>query len=511
MSQKILNGSFDSGTPPHIVDDWDNGVGGGSLFAWLEVSHRIRGSSNDDSISELIYKIRQQFTVNDEAIIAKISAWGQWQSVTGDVDGYNQFIMELKKPDMSMVELLNVTKTGLIGSGQLLDEVDIKSNFDQYGNYELWLTLKTRAKRDDENTSLTEPYADWTNGGDLFSLYESNNKIKKVSDDISSEQYIATMTKQFTIDGPAYSAPLTVQAKGSKEHEEATATAYVKVRRVGYAWNTIKSEEMTGDTWVNIINNEDISSYLASAGTYELRLEAKVKSYEQPEPLAYYTGEIHFGNVDFTANWYQYVQSHGHYDDISLEMSVKKYKTVTEAIGASGDLQGLASITKSEIIKMAESIKKFPKIKRFIESVGIAESYEAFAGKKAEVKEVLGILEAYIKKAKISKSESVAIAESYGILASHYVEIKEILQIIESYSKKVKISKTEAIGISESVLAIKQKLKNITESIKISESCMAKRTHGNLETTYTMGTPTEWDGVSPVTTPWITKKTEINQ
>jgi len=507
VSEKILNGDFSS-----IFDDWDNGVGGGLPYNW--VSTAANGISGYNSISELIYKIRQQFTVNDEAIVAKISALGGWQAQTGDVDGYNKFIVELKKPDMSMVELLNITKTGVAGSGLLLDEVDIKSNFDQYGNYELWLTLKTKSKRDDENTSLTEPYADWTNGGDLFNLYDGNNKIEKVSSGSSTDEYIATMTKQFVVNSPVYYAPLTVQAKGDKERAEATAIAWVKIRKVGYSWNNICDEQLTGDTWQNILDNQDISSYIASPGTYELKLEAVVQSYEyheHPDPPAYYTGEIHFGNVDFTAYWYEYSQSYGWYDNISLEMSVKKYKTVTEGIGAQGALQGVSSITKSEIIKMAESIKKFPKIKRFLESVGISESYDIFAGKKAEIKEVLGILEAYLKKAKISKSESVAIAESYEILASHNVEIKEILQLIESYSKKVKISKTEAIGISEAVLAIKQKIKNITESIKIIESFGAKRTHGNMETTYTMGIPTEWDGVSPVTTQWITKKTEINQ
>ena len=141
MSEKILNGDFSSG-----FDNWDNGVGGGNAFT-LD-SGKAKGSSDDDSVSELIYKIRQQFEANDEAIVAKISAWGQWEALTGDVDGYNKFIMELKKPDTSMVELLNVTKTGLTGSGLFLDEVDIKSNFDQYGNYELWLTLKTKSKRE---------------------------------------------------------------------------------------------------------------------------------------------------------------------------------------------------------------------------------------------------------------------------------------------------------------------------------------------------------------------------
>jgi len=500
MSEKILNGDFSSG-----FDNWDNGVGGGQAFT-LD-SGKAKGSGHEDSIFEKIYKIRQQFEANDEAIIAKISAWGQWEGVTGDYDGYNWFIIELKKPDTSMVELLNVKKTGISGSGMLLDEVDIKSNFDQYGNYELWLTLKTRSKRDNEQTSLSEPYADWTNGGDLFSLYDDNNKIKEVSDEFSETQYIATMTKQFTINEPAFYAPLTVQAKGYKEDPLAIATANVRIRKVGEAWQDLYNGQLTGDNWQNIINDQDVSSYISSSGTYELQLRAFVQSTEISGQ--YYTGEIHFGNVDFTAKWYEYSQSHGWYDNIFLPMSVKKYKAVTETIGASGKLQGVTSITESEIIQMAESIKKFPKIKRFLESVGIAETYEAFAGKKAEVKEILAVLEAYLKKAKIFKSESVAIAESYEILASFNVEIKEILQLVESYSKKVIISKTEAIGISEAILAVKQKIKNVREAIKINEFIAAKRTHGNLETSYTMGAPLEWTELEKQQTQWITKKTEI--
>lgn len=516
MSEKILNSSFDFGTPPYIVDDWDNGVGGGDPFVLMVEpgnpdSYRIRGGSYEESISEKTYKIRQQFGVNDEAIIAKISAWGWWNAYTGDVDGYNKFIIELKKPDTSMVELLNVTKTGLIGFGQLLDEVDIKSNFDQYGNYELWLTVKTKSKRDDESTSVEEPYDSWTNSD--FSLYDSNNKIKCVSNPYDENVVTAIIYKDFTINGPAHTATLTVEGKGIMEAFGCGNMARVRIRKVGVGtWSTLYDQNnIDAGVFQNWLNGIDISSYLTTAGTYRLEFYAEAQSWEEPPVGPYHQAEIHFANCALSAEWYEYTRSYGWYDDISLEMSVKKFKVVTEAIGASGKLQGVASITESEIIQMAESIKKFPKIKRFLESVGIAETYEAFAGKKAEVKEILAVLEAYLKKAKISKSESVAIAESYEILSSFNVEIKEVLQLVESYSKKVITSKAEVIGISEAILAIKQKIKNIRESVKISEFIAAKRTHGNLETTYTMGVPLEWTELEKQTTQWITKKTEINQ
>ena len=135
---KILNGDFSSG-----FDSWDNGVGGGLAFTLDSAKAKVLsfpGSTEKDFI------MRQIFSINEEVVSAAITVWGQWEAYSGAyANGYNQFIVDLIKPDTSSVSLLDTTKTAVSSSGNLLNAVDIKANLDQYGNYELWLEIKTKS------------------------------------------------------------------------------------------------------------------------------------------------------------------------------------------------------------------------------------------------------------------------------------------------------------------------------------------------------------------------------
>lgn len=491
MSERILNGDFSSGSGVHNVDHWDNGVRGGYAFYYLFQTENIKGISYEDSISEKVYKIKQGFAVNDEVIIAKLSAWGQWQALSGDIDGSNQFIIELKKPDTSMVELLNTTKTALTGSGQLLTESDIKANFDQYGNYELWLTLKTNAKRYDESVSVSEPYNTWDNGGDLFDLYDSNNKIERLSGEADDVEYTATMTKEFTVDKVPHSALLTVQAKGNTEIMQATANARVRIKKKGLEeWNVLYDHELDGDSWSNILNAVDISSYITSSGIWQLQLEARVKSFEVEGQ--YYIGEVHFGNVDFTANWYEYTISHGWYDDISLNMSVRKYKTVFEAIGATDKPQKFVSKEEKEDVELAED-------------------YSTLAMKAHSESEPIELTELYGKEVRKAIKEDLELGENY-FHNRRYKTIKEDIELTESFFTKEDFLHSEKEDVEFGEAYSSYRIKHLTKSsaIELTERLEAKRTHGNLETFYTIDALTAYDGISPVITKWITTKTEIH-
>ena len=298
---KILNGNFSAG-----FNHWNL-----QLYPFALESGMARGVSDLDSTDELTYVMTQGFAVNDEVIYAKITVWGQWHALSHDTDGYNNFIIKLRKPDSSYVTLLDTTKTAIIGSGNLLDGQDISSNFDQYGNYMIVLMLKTASAK---------------------------------------------------------------------------------------KWN------------------ERLGQYV-------------------------------------------YPISRGYYDNISIDIAVKKYKSVHEKMGGSETLSSHASHQYKSVAESVGLIEKYNvKIRKTVaEAIGLSESYET-AVKSAQFK---------------------AVAESIGL--------------IEAYSIKKTLHRSAA------------------ESIGLSETLQAKRTQGNLETTYTIGDLTSWQEIPAVTTGWIKTKIEIPQ
>ena len=68
---------------------------------------------------------------------------------------------------------------------------------------------------------------------------------------------------------------------------------------------------------------------------------------------------------------------------------------------------------------------------------------------------------------------------------------------------------SESVGLNESYSKILKRIYGVVEVVGLSESIQAKRTQGNLETTYVLEDLTQWTEISQVTTPWIKEKTEI--
>ena len=237
--------------------------------------------------------MRQILSSNDEPITSAITAWYQWVVLAGNQsDGQAEFIVDLIKPDSSSVNLADVTKTPDAGSGNLLNGVDIKTHMSQYGNYELWLTIKIKSAH---------------------------------------------------------------------------------------------QQELVGGEYVD-----------------------------------------------------SYYQSYGYYDNISIDMTVKKYKTVHEMLGSSGTLIDEAKVTKSEIVSLSE-----------------AYSTEVFS---------------------------------------------------PSFNYE---TASESVGLSESYSKILKRIRGVVEVVGLVEAIQAKRTQGNMETTYVLEDLTQWTEISRVETPWIKTKVEI--
>ena len=281
---KILNGDFGSG-----FDSWHNGVGEDPFV--LDAG-KVKGSSYSASVLLKTYNIAQSFYSNEEVVAGKITVWCKWLATSGDVsDGYNQFVVELFKPDTTSVTLLDSTKTATSGEDNLLDAVDITAHLAQYGTYWLYLTLKTMSGKSD---------------------------------------------------------------------------------------------------------NPD------------------------PPPT------------------YSYGVSYGWYDNINIDIAVKKYKAVHEKLGSSG---------------------------------------------------------AIVSEAKVSKSEIVGLSEAYST---------EVYSPVFNYE-----TASESFGLNESYSKLIKRIRGVVEVVGLVEAVQAKRTQGNLETTYVLEDLTQWTEISKTETPWIKTKVEV--
>jgi hypothetical protein len=185
MAEYIQNGNFSSG-----LNFWNNGVGGG--YPYLLVTERIEATSFANSYNQKTYKINQSFDLNDLAIAGGISVWGKWQTSTGeDYTGTVQFLIQLEKPDATLVTLYSHEYSYPdSGEGYLLSSGldDILPYLSQQGTYKLWLTciVSSAATYDDETHKWTYyPSYGWH---DNVSIPINIRKFKTVIESIGASE-----------------------------------------------------------------------------------------------------------------------------------------------------------------------------------------------------------------------------------------------------------------------------------------------------------------------------------
>jgi len=470
---KLLNPDFTNGTT-----DWENGPSD-YPFIWDSQYKWIRGDSPDLNSDYKVFTIQQPFNISDMVILAKLTAWRRYESVAGNyVDGAVKARVKLQKPDSSWVTLAEETKTAQTGSGNILDQYDILTHFSQMGNYKLMLQTESRAACDRTNNEVKveEPYGPWANEG--FTIDDPNCKV--LSDPYSQTEIYAKITKTFSIMGPAYTATLTLDARGVRQNCPYPGYAHFKVtlsKLYGGTWTLYDSYLYDGN-WTTILNALDIKSYMSGlGGTYTLTLESWVASGWDGD-ATYYQSEAWFGNCELNAQWYSYAYtvSRGFWDDINLDILRKVFKTVVESIGTSESTGKKISIGAKEDIFLAESYQaiRLNVKKTVMESIGLAESY--FKKIYKIVKEEIGLKE-------LSYS---------GIRVGLNKAVTEDLFLAESYSTR-KIIRAGA-----------------SESIGLSEKLTAKRTAGNIITTFEITDLTDWQDRTPTVTHWIKEKTVMN-
>ncbi len=201
MSNLIQNGDF-----AWAFAGWVNPVLGG--LAFLISAEQPFGVSNPSSVATKTYKMCQPFSLNDEIITATITVWAIWEAYSGDDDGSNRFLVELEKPDTTMVTLVDTTKTAAVSSGNILTASDISANFSTYGNYKLWLTLVSKSSKTGVEHEVSE------GGYDNISIDVTVKKYKAVHEMIGS---LGVLDDKVTISPPAYNYESASEVVGLSE------------------------------------------------------------------------------------------------------------------------------------------------------------------------------------------------------------------------------------------------------------------------------------------------------
>jgi len=293
------------------------------------------------------------------------------------------------------------------------------------------------------NGDFSSGFDNWDNGIGGLPYTLVAGEAKGSSDRWDEAELTYIMLQQFSSSEEVVSAKITVWAKWEAVPGIKTGrnVFVVKLRKPDATFVTLvdtTKNAVSGSG--NILNESNIAAHMTQYGSYRLYLYLYTRSaWLSIEPDVY-------------------EQSFGWYDNISLDVAVKKYKTVHEIMGSSEE-----SSFYSNRQTASES-----------ESVGLSESY--------------------LKKTSKYTAEMVGLAESYSTEVitpvRSYETASGIVGLIESYSMRRKLIRNEIAGLAESI--------------------QAKRTRDGVVTTYIFGELTQWDEISQAVTPWIKEKVEIN-
>lgn len=276
-----------------------------------------------------------------------------------------------------------------------------------------------------QNGDFSSDFDQWNNGvsGDLaFILDAEQARADSAGNSITEQSY--TMTQEFSINDEVSAAAISAWCKWQSFSASGGGTdGYVRFRIVLHKpdlvevvlLDTTKTAE-SGEGY--LLDSSDIKANLNIYGNYVLGMTVRVASADGP-----------LGG---------YLVSLGWYDNINIDVAVKKYKTVHEKLGSSGALASEAKVSRSG-------------------AVGLVEAYST---------------------------------ETFS--PSHNYE-----------------TASESVGLSESYSKILKRIRGEVGVVGLAETIQAKRTQGNVETTYVLEDLTQWTEISRVETPWIKIKTEL--
>lgn len=307
-----------------------------------------------------------------------------------------------------------------------------------------------------KNGDFSQGTSYWINGaGGGYSYDVYNEVLRATSEDSDANPYLFKIKQAFLVAYQVIDARITVYNQwecDSGTVSNGTVKFWVKLQKpdlsfVQLAYEAREAEEGNG----YICSNLDITSHFSQQGTYHLWLDCEVTAAEQD------------GSV-FTV-------SYGWYDNVSIDVKIKKTKTVFEAVGATDEPQGLVKKTVKENTGASESYSTvFTKPKLVSEATQALESFSILI--KKTVKEVVGAIEYYFK---------------------------------ANFLKTVK----EDVGASESYSTILIECRTLKEDVGVCEKLTALKTSGNLEVYIDIKPLTAWQEKDKAVTEWIKEKKEI--
>ena len=490
MAEYILNGSFAPG-----LEYWNNGARGG-MFDYIWDSSRISDLSWGFSVAERECYIDQGFAVWGEAIQGLLSVWRYHFSSTGNQSNgrvVNRVI--LRKPSLVEVEIASEDTTGDTASGWLLHNEDIKSLLTEEGNYQIVLeTLAyTAFNRDIYDVAVTTPYVSpWNFSGWTI----DNGPTLELTTGYPIQNEEASATYDFTIVGVPQTATLTLDGFGESFNGEVSngwAMLVVTVGKYGGYSRDVYHAYLYDGAWHTILNNENIIDIVSGPGNYYITLAAYARSgWNGYEPALAST--VAFGSCSLAVHSHDdlYTQSEGQWDDVSLDILLKKTKVVSESFDA-------AEVTPGKKIEVnrSESVFSGSEIETHKHTYKRAAGEMAYFGDVSGVGDIVGRKDsamewsyfhelASMKKVRVFRSEDVKFGPEIG-----------------TKSSLVKTA-TEASGVHFEEISMIKKKATQSESMKLNEidcAAMAMKSGGMIIRYNIMGQI--WETAVPMVTRWL--------
>jgi hypothetical protein len=361
----------------------------------------------------------------------------------------------------------------------------------------------------------------WTNDGSGYSPYILDGHTIKGEDSSGIEKKYQ-INQPFTLVDLAISGTIKVWAKWACPHGYCRFNIFIG--KPDQTWHQVCNYIYTDDSGEGyILNNDDILSFLDQQGTYQLILRLYVWADQ---------------------SWQNNI-SDGWYDDISILISTKLFKTMKEGFGVGnekikegrGEKEALSYQesydTKlyiyesfSEAFGLKELAKSLFVKKTVKEGLGFGpENYDTNVSKMHQESEAFKYLESSIKKAFTGKKEGIEFSETnnlkakliskesfgfneWNILIKALYCRAEKIKFIESRIAKAKKVKTEAISFDESYLTKTGRFWGDFEKFAFKESASARLYKGNLIVDYVfpLGQPTPWESSEGQQTDWQDKE-----
>lgn len=194
------------------------------------------------------------------------------------------------------------------------------------------------------NGSFTTNLTGWTNYG-TTNFYWSSDMARAISDETQNVRY-HKIRQSFSVSGTVSAAVLNAQILWDLVHKlnhgHVTFTVYLRKPDNSLVELASHTEEATADKVGNeyVADNLDVAANFDQSGTYYLELWA--------DCLSSWTAGL------------EYFESYGYYDNVSLTIVTRQFKTVVEAVGGGEVEEKKSSLSTLDGAGLGETYSTIP-------------------------------------------------------------------------------------------------------------------------------------------------------